>query len=159
MSFGTYTVDFDVGDPRGRDIQRLTARMVPKFDIVAGVNTFESSREATMAVIYIFTLPLPRGQYSKNVRIVNSENESNRSGGTITVNKGDKVYITSAVRSLTTKLMVWVEPAAVEAQSKYNIQWILRKQRYSARLFRSAGINVFDCTCFSDLSMGDDRKW
>ncbi len=147
--FGTYTVDFDVDDPSRVEIYNgYSSYGTEKFDIVAGVNTFEFKESSYGSNIYIAAT---EGNIVKNVRIVNGENESNRSGGTITVNKGDKVYITSAVKEPDTKLIVWVEPAAVSS-----IKSITFNEYYGSKVFGTivpeAGVNVFDY-CFSDLSM------
>lgn len=147
--FGNYTVDVDVDDPSRVEIYNgYSSYGSEKFDIVAGVNTLEFKESNYGNSIYIVAT---EGNIVKNVRIVNGENETNRSGGSVTVTKGDKVYITTAVKEPDTKFIVWVEPAAVGS-----IRNITFNESYGSKVFGTiepqAGINVFDY-CYSDLSM------
>ncbi|WP_295730108.1 hypothetical protein [uncultured Muribaculum sp.] len=150
-AFENFVFEVNVDDPARVNVYNGGKWGGTLMELVAGVNevTLKESKYGTS-----FYVEPTEGNIIKSVRIVNGDNESTQLGGNFTIKKGDKMYITSAVKEPDTKLFIWVDPAAVNS-----IKNLVFKETYGSKVFGEmtveSGINVFNY-CYSDLSMQMD---
>lgn len=147
-AFEDFVLEIDVDDPSRVNLYNGGKWGGTLMQLVAGVNTV-TLRESKYG--NSFYVEPTDGNIIKSVRIVNGDSEKTQSGGNITINKGDKLYITSGVKEPDTKLLIWVDPAAVNSIDK-----ITFNEMYGSKVFGSitvqAGMNEFNY-CYSDLTM------